>query len=92
LLRYISDAVSNQSQAYFDRIEEVNLKGPALHAVIETNPMALSQAAALDDERKDKGGRGPLHGIPLLLKDNFATLHEEGEIFCITFVHAVLYQ
>lgn len=65
-------------KAYFDRIEEVNLKGPALHAVIETNPMALSQAAALDDERKDRGGRGPLHGIPLLLKDNFATLHGEG--------------
>ncbi|KAG2366497.1 amidase signature enzyme [Suillus spraguei] len=65
-------------QAYFDRIEEVNLKGPALHAVIETNPIALSQAAALDDERKEKGGRGPLHGIPLLLKDNIATLHEEG--------------
>jgi amidase len=65
-------------KAYFNRIEEVNLKGPALHAVIETNPMALSQAAALDNERKDKGGRGPLHGIPLLLKDNIATLHEEG--------------
>ncbi|KAG1867496.1 amidase signature enzyme [Suillus tomentosus] len=65
-------------KAYLNRIEEVNLKGPALHAVIETNPMALSQAAALDNERKDKGSRGPLHGIPLLLKDNIATLHEEG--------------
>ncbi|KAG0699098.1 amidase signature domain-containing protein [Suillus ampliporus] len=65
-------------KAYLSRIEEVNLKGPALHAVIETNAKALSQAAALDDERKDKGGRGPLHGIPLLLKDNIATLHEEG--------------
>ncbi|KAG1903688.1 amidase signature domain-containing protein [Suillus fuscotomentosus] len=65
-------------KAYLNRIEEVNLKGPALHAVIETNPIALSQAAALDDERKGKGGRGPLHGIPLLLKDNIATLHEEG--------------
>ncbi|KAG2134791.1 amidase signature domain-containing protein [Suillus clintonianus] len=65
-------------KAYLSRIEEVNLKGPELHAVIETNPIALSQAAALDNERKDKGGRGPLHGIPLLLKDNIATLHEEG--------------
>jgi amidase len=62
-----------------NRIEEVNFKGPALHAVIETNPIALSQAAAFDNERKDKGSRGPLHGIPLLLKDNIATLHEEGE-------------
>jgi amidase len=72
------------SQAYLRRIAEVNLEGPALHAIIETNLQALSQAAALDDERKVKGSRGPLHGIPLLLKDNIATLHEEGEIRCIT--------
>lgn len=65
-------------KAYLRRIVEVNLEGPALHAIIETNPKALSQAAALDDERKVKGSRGPLHGIPLLLKDNIATLHEEG--------------
>ncbi|KAG1888411.1 amidase signature enzyme [Suillus subluteus] len=65
-------------KAYLSRIEEVNLKGPALHAVIETNPKALTQAAALDDERKEKGSRGPLHGIPILLKDNIATLYEEG--------------
>ncbi|KAH7883026.1 amidase signature domain-containing protein [Phlebopus sp. FC_14] len=65
-------------KAYLVRIEEVNLKGAALHAVIETNPSALSQAAALDAERKEKGTRGLLHGIPLLLKDNIATLHEEG--------------
>jgi amidase len=71
------------SQAYLRRIAEVNLEGPALHAIIETNLKALSQAAALDDERKVKGSRGPLHGIPLLLKDNIATLHEEGEIRCI---------
>jgi amidase len=65
-------------KAYLRRIAEVNLEGPALHAIIETNLKALSQAAALDDERKVKGSRGPLHGIPLLLKDNIATLHEEG--------------
>ncbi|KIJ18363.1 hypothetical protein PAXINDRAFT_110870 [Paxillus involutus ATCC 200175] len=64
-------------KAYLARIEEVNLNGAALHAVIETNPQALSQAAALDAERKNNGTRGPLHGIPLLLKDNIATLHEE---------------
>ncbi|KAG1718651.1 amidase signature enzyme [Suillus lakei] len=67
-----------QGTAYLSRIEEVNFKGPALHAVIETNPKALTQAVALDDERKEKGSRGPLHGIPLLLKDNIATLYEEG--------------
>ncbi|KAG1888993.1 uncharacterized protein F5891DRAFT_1198935 [Suillus fuscotomentosus] len=44
---------------------------------VEANPIALSQAAALDDERKDKGD-GPLHGIPSLLKDSVVTLHEEG--------------
>ncbi|KAF9242305.1 amidase signature domain-containing protein [Melanogaster broomeanus] len=65
-------------KAYLARIEEVNLKGAALRAVIETNPQALLQAAALDAERKIKGSRSPLHGIPLMLKDNIATLHEEG--------------
>ena len=59
------------------------MNGAALHAVIETNPQVLAQAAALDAERKVKGSRRPLHGIPLLLKDNIATLHEEGESsFC----------
>ena len=47
--------------------------GPALRAVIETNPDALAIADALDRERKAKGARGPLHGIPVLLKDNIAT-------------------
>ncbi|KAF9224888.1 amidase signature enzyme [Gyrodon lividus] len=65
-------------KAYLARIKEVNLNGAALHAIIETNPQVLSQAAALDAERKNKGSRSPLHGIPLLLKDNIATLHEEG--------------
>ncbi|TFK78316.1 amidase signature enzyme [Polyporus arcularius HHB13444] len=65
-------------QAYLARIEEVNLKGPALRAVIETNPSALQQAAELDNERRTSGPRGLLHGIPILLKDNIATLHSEG--------------
>ncbi|KAF5384399.1 hypothetical protein D9615_003112 [Tricholomella constricta] len=65
-------------KAYFARIEEVNLKGPALHAVIETNPSALAAAAELDLERKRKGARSSLHGIPILLKDNMATIASEG--------------
>ncbi|EMD36838.1 hypothetical protein CERSUDRAFT_114758 [Gelatoporia subvermispora B] len=65
-------------KAYLARIEEVNLQGPALRAVLETNPKALEQAAALDEERKQSGSRGPLHGIPILVKDNIATLHSEG--------------
>ncbi|KAI0062493.1 amidase signature enzyme [Artomyces pyxidatus] len=60
-------------KAYFARIDEVNIHGPALHAVIETNPSALEQAADLDRERIVSGARGPLHGIPILLKDNIAT-------------------
>ncbi|KAL7284768.1 hypothetical protein ACG7TL_002075 [Trametes sanguinea] len=67
-------------KAYFARIEEVNLQGPALRAVIETNPSALAQAEELDLERRILGPRGPLHGIPILLKDNIATLHSEGAI------------
>ncbi|KAI0761337.1 amidase signature enzyme [Trametes elegans] len=65
-------------KAYLARIEEVNLDGPALRAVIETNPSALAQAAALDRERQVSGPRSALHGIPILLKDNIATLHSEG--------------
>jgi len=65
-------------RAYLARIDEVNLKGPKLHAVIEINPSALEQAADLDAERKKSGKRSQLHGIPILLKDNIATLASEG--------------
>ncbi|KAH9486285.1 Putative amidase [Psilocybe cubensis] len=64
--------------AYFARIEEVNLKGPTLRAVLETNPSALEQAAALDEERRKTGKRSLMHGIPILLKDTIATLASEG--------------
>lgn len=49
-----------------------------LRAVLELNPSALEQAAKLDIERKTKGTRGPLHGIPVLVKDNIATIASEG--------------
>ena len=58
---------------YLQRIEALDKKGPGLRSVLETNPDALAQAAALDAERKAKGPRGPLHGIPILVKDNVAT-------------------
>jgi amidase len=61
------------TQAYLDRIEALDRKGPALRSVIETNPEALAIADGLDAERKAKGPRGPLHGIPILLKDNLDT-------------------
>ncbi|KAL0576530.1 hypothetical protein V5O48_005450 [Marasmius crinis-equi] len=65
-------------KAYIARIEEVNLHGPALRAVIEVNPSALKQAAELDRERKRYGKRTLLHGIPVLLKDNIGTIASEG--------------
>ncbi|CAE6506469.1 unnamed protein product, partial [Rhizoctonia solani] len=63
--------------AYLARIDEVNTQGANLRAVLETNRHALEQAAALDLERRTKGKRSPLHGIPILLKDNIATLATE---------------
>jgi amidase len=61
------------AEAYLARIEAVDRSGPTLRSVIEVNPEALEIAAALDDERRAKGARGPLHGIPELIKDNVAT-------------------
>jgi amidase len=58
---------------YLARIEQIDRAGPTLRSVIETNPDARSIADALDAERKGKGPRGPLHGIPLLIKDNIDT-------------------
>ena len=58
---------------YLARIAAIDKAGPKLNSIIELNPDALTIAAALDAERKTKGPRGPLHGIPVLLKDNIAT-------------------
>ena len=61
------------ASAYLARIRALDRSGPSLQAIIELNPESLAIAAALDGERKAKGPRGPLHGIPVLLKDNIAT-------------------
>jgi amidase len=61
------------TRAYLRRIRQLDLSGIQLNSVIEVNPDALEIAAALDAERRRKGPRGPLHGIPILVKDNFAT-------------------
>jgi len=61
------------ARKYLARIDEVDKHGPALNSLIELNPDALSIADALDKERKDKGPRGPLHGIPVVIKDNIDT-------------------
>ena len=58
---------------FLERIEAYDRRGPHLNAVLEVNPEALEIAEALDRERASTGSRGPLHGIPVLLKDNIAT-------------------
>lgn len=58
---------------YIDRINATNFTGPSLHAVLELNPEVVAIADALDAERKEKGPRGPLHGLPILIKDNIDT-------------------
>jgi amidase len=61
------------TEKYLARIQEIDKGGPQINSVIEVNPEALEIAEALDRERKDKGARGPLHGIPILIKDNIDT-------------------
>ncbi len=60
-------------ESYLARIEAIDRAGPRLNSVIEVNPDALEVAAALDRERAERGPRGPLHGIPILIKDNIDT-------------------
>ncbi|HEY6303661.1 MAG TPA: amidase [Terriglobales bacterium] len=61
------------TEKYLARIQEIDKAGPKVNSVIEINPDALQIADALDQERKSKGARGPLHGIPVLIKDNIDT-------------------
>jgi amidase len=61
------------AEMYLKRIEDVDRRGPGLNSVIETNPEAVAIADALDRERKEGRVRGPLHGVPVLIKDNIAT-------------------
>ena len=68
--KYSSEQVTN---LYLKRIEAIDKNGPSLHAVIEINPDAISISQAMDAERKAGKIRGPLHGIPVLIKDNIDT-------------------
>jgi amidase len=61
------------TEKYLARIESIDKHGPAINSIIEVNPDALSIAKTLDKERKQKHIRGPLHGIPVLIKDNIDT-------------------
>ena len=61
------------TEKYLARIREIDKAGPKVNSVIETNPDAMNIARELDAERKAKGPRGPMHGIPVLIKDNVGT-------------------
>ena len=60
-------------ELYSSRVEAVDRRGPALNSILEMNPEAIAIAEQMDAERKAKGARGPLHGIPVVIKDNIAT-------------------
>jgi amidase len=60
-------------ERYSARIAEIDKHGPSINTIIELNPDALAIADSLDQERKAKGPRGPMHGVPVLIKDNIAT-------------------
>jgi amidase len=65
--------ISSVTEKYISRIKSIDKDGPAINSVIELNPDALKIADELDKELKEKGPRGPLHGIPVLIKDNIDT-------------------
>ncbi|HMJ88259.1 MAG TPA: amidase [Candidatus Acidoferrum sp.] len=67
------ESAESLARKYLARIEQLDRNGPKLNSVIELNPDALVIARDLDRERKEKAARGPLHGIPVLLKDNIDT-------------------
>ncbi len=68
--KYTARAIAEK---YLARIDALDKHGPSVNSVIEVNPDALEIAEACDKERKAKGARGPLHGIPVLIKDNIDT-------------------
>lgn len=74
-------SISGLTQAYLDRITALDKEGPRLNAIISINPDALEIAQLLDDEYVTKGPRGPLHGIPVVIKDNIDT-HDKMPTTC----------
>jgi amidase len=64
------DTVSSLAEKYLARIESIDRAGPRINSMIEINPDALSIAQRLDDEHRADQTRGPLHGIPIVIKDN----------------------
>jgi amidase len=74
------------TEYYLTRIAALDRRGPKLNSILEVNPDAIAIARALDEERRSKGPRGPLHGIPVVLKDNIDTadkLHTTAGSFAL---------
>lgn len=65
--------ITEVTEAYLERIEAIDVKGPALNSILELNPDAVTIAQQLDQELRSGNIRGPLHGIPVILKDNIDT-------------------
>src|SRR5215472_8591151 len=79
-------------EAYLKRIDAFDHRGPRLNALITLNPNALREAEVLDRERASKGPRGPLHGIPVIVKDNYSTADMQttaGTIALLGFVPTI---
>lgn len=72
-MRSVRVSARRLTEMYLERIEKIDRGGPALNSVIELNPEAVAIAEALDREREAGRVRGPLHGVPVLIKDNIAT-------------------
>jgi len=73
LIKARRESAVSLTRKYLERIGAIDVKGPHLNSVIELNPDALDIARGLDKERRARGPRGPLHGIPILVKDNIDT-------------------
>jgi len=66
-------SIVNITNWYLQRIETIDRSGPSINSIIHLNPLAISEATKLESELREKGPRSPLHGIPVLLKDNIDT-------------------
>ena len=66
-------SIKDLTQLYLDRIQAIDINGPALNSIIHVNPNAIERAEALDSQVKNKKAKGPLFGIPVILKDNIDT-------------------
>ena len=76
-------------QQYLDRIAKYDDQGPTINAILTINPQALQIAANLDRERQNKGSRGPLHGIPIIVKDNFDTADMPTTAGCVCLKNSI---